>query len=548
MAGVLRTVSQFPPLTPNPSPAKGRGEQLRRGISLLEVLIAMFILSVGLLGLAALLPVGQSDIVAAGKSDRSSAAGRLAMRDLRARGILCVDNWMNHVDSLPTDSSNPAAGGKDDPFPEQYVGSNGVYAPGAPQQMWYDLDYDLNPGNCPQLPTPLDLGNAVCIDPLFVTRNALALSIQSGGPTPLPADWRGRAFPYFIDDPDNTILAAFSPTDLPPRMTRANLRAWRWTNAQFMPVVPAMTYPVAERIFMIQDDRLFDQPTDATIRSQPIFGLGKRLESAGDYSWMATIVPLPGSDTPLTALNPIYSRRRCEVSVAVFYKRNLVLPSTLANGSWPLADRVGAPPNERIVLADMLSGGIGWGGGDVRLRLPDMSGNPNPPVDRSDLPRVRPNTWIMLAGWTVEGASGSPPPIGASITFASAFMSQQVASNLSVTVPTPPGPYDSRYLLNPPLTTPVTKRAVFQWYRVITASAPTLNTNGPLGAPEWQVDVTLAGPDWNPVVSVGNPPTPVLQFQDVDGAGPPSSYAVLLENCIGVYTRTLEVNGTNGWQ
>ncbi len=513
----------------------------RSGISLLEVLIAMFILSVGLLGLAALLPVGQSDIVAAGKSDRSSAAGRLAMRDVRARGITCVDNWMNHVD-------DPTFAGNDDPFPSQYRDSNGQYVPGAPQQIWYDLDYNADPAQCPQLPTPLDLGNSVCVDPLFITRNLLTL--QQAGTPALPATWPGRAFPYFLTDPGDADVSTFALLPLPPpRMTRVNLRAWRWTNAQFAPAVPSMTYPLAERIFMIQDDRLFDQPTDATIRSQPIFGLGKRLESAGDYSWMATIVPLPGSDTLLTALNPIYSRRRCEVSVAVFYKRDLILPSTLPPGTWRAADRVGAPPAERVVLADMLSGGIGWGGGDVRLRLPTTTASATTPVERSDMPRVRPNTWILLAGWTIEGSSGSPPPIGASITYASACLSQQVANALSFPAP---GFYGASFPnqppLNPPLTAPVSRRAVFQWYRVVTANTPTLFTAG--GSSEWQVDVTLVGPDWNPVVSIGNPPTPAIQYVDVDGVAgsPPTSYAVLLENCIGVYTRTLEVNGTNGWQ
>lgn len=533
-AGVLRTPYKLP------SPTASR---LRSGISLLEVLIAMFILSVGLLGLAALLPVGQSDIVAAGKSDRSSAAGRLAMRDIRARGITCVDNWMNHQD------------GADDPFPAQYRDSgSGNYIPGAPQQLWYDLDYNADPAQCPQLPTPLDLGNSVCVDPLFITRNVVDLSLVTGSPTPLPQLWQGRAFPYFLDNSADADVSIFASLPLPPpRMTRVNLRAWRWTNAQFAPAVPAMTYPVAERIFMIQDDRLFEQPTDATIRSQPIFGLGKRLESAGDYSWMATIVPLPGSDTLVTALNPIYSRRRCEVSVAVFYKRNLNLPSTtLTPGAWSPTNRVGAPPSERVVLADMLSGGIGWGGGDVRLRLPTTTATASTPVEQSDMPRVRPNTWILLAGWTIEPSPGSPNlPIGSSLTYASACMSQQVANALSFPAP---GIYGASFPnqppLNPPLTTPVSRRAVFQWYRVITANTPTLFTAG--GSSEWQVDVTLAGPDWNPLPT--GPATP--QFWDVDDAdgpangptGPPTSYAVLLENCIGVYTRTLEVNGTNGWQ
>ncbi|MGE0535093.1 MAG: hypothetical protein AB7O68_08970 [Pirellulales bacterium] len=496
---------------------------LRTGISLLEVLIAMFILSVGLLGLAALLPVGQADIVDAAKSERSSAAGRLAMRDVRARGMLCVDNWMNHQD------------GADDPFPPTYADGSGNYIPGAPQQLWYDLDFTGDPNvQGPQLPTPLDLGNAVCIDPLFITRNAL-VAFQNG--MSLQQPWPGRAFPYFLMDASDVDMSVFASAPLPPpRMSRVNLRAWRWAAAQIAPAVPPMTYPMAERIFMIQDDRLFDQPGDATIRSQPVYGTARRQESAGDYTWMATIVPLPGSDTPYTALNPIYSRRRCEVSIAVFYKRDLILPSTL--GSWTVADRVGAPPTERVVLADMLSGGIGWGGGDVRLRLPGPTAAAGTPVDRSDMPRVRPNTWILLAGWTLEGASGSPPPVGASITFASACMSSQA----TISGFTPPGTYSPPIPLNPPLTAPLNRRAEFKWYRVVSAGEPTLFSAG--AASEWQVDVTLTGPDWNPFPT--GPATP--QFVDVDGAGPPTSYAILLENCIGVYTRTLEVNGTSGWE
>ena len=46
----------------------------RRGISLLEVLISIFIISVGLLGVASLIPAGKLRMVEANKSDRTGAA------------------------------------------------------------------------------------------------------------------------------------------------------------------------------------------------------------------------------------------------------------------------------------------------------------------------------------------------------------------------------------------------------------------------------------------------------------------------------------------
>ncbi|MFH1266447.1 MAG: prepilin-type N-terminal cleavage/methylation domain-containing protein, partial [Planctomycetota bacterium] len=81
------------PLTPNPSPRKrGEGGQAgdcpdsraakmglspsavpRRGVSLLEVLISIFVLSIGLLGVAAVIPVGGHEILQAVKADRAAA-------------------------------------------------------------------------------------------------------------------------------------------------------------------------------------------------------------------------------------------------------------------------------------------------------------------------------------------------------------------------------------------------------------------------------------------------------------------------------------------
>jgi len=67
------------------------GSFARRGVSLMEVLISVFVVSVGLLGLAAMFPIGTFAVIEAGKADRSGSYGRGQLRDLKIRGLLNYD-------------------------------------------------------------------------------------------------------------------------------------------------------------------------------------------------------------------------------------------------------------------------------------------------------------------------------------------------------------------------------------------------------------------------------------------------------------------------
>ena len=72
-------------LTPDPRPLNPGLSSLRRGVSLLEVLIAVFILTFGLLSVAMVIPAGRALMVEASKSDRSAACGRAALNDIQVR-------------------------------------------------------------------------------------------------------------------------------------------------------------------------------------------------------------------------------------------------------------------------------------------------------------------------------------------------------------------------------------------------------------------------------------------------------------------------------
>ncbi|NQT41016.1 MAG: prepilin-type N-terminal cleavage/methylation domain-containing protein, partial [Planctomycetes bacterium] len=72
-------------------PHRRRG---RQGMSLLEVLISIFVLSFGLMGVAALLPLGTFQVVEAGKADQAASCARAAFREVKARRMLDPDQWV----------------------------------------------------------------------------------------------------------------------------------------------------------------------------------------------------------------------------------------------------------------------------------------------------------------------------------------------------------------------------------------------------------------------------------------------------------------------
>jgi len=84
-----------------------RRQHTRGGVSLMEVLISVFVLAVGLLGMAALIPVGRLAMVETGKYDRSGSAGRAIMRSVQVRRMLDYTTWQPGVPNPTTNTTLP---------------------------------------------------------------------------------------------------------------------------------------------------------------------------------------------------------------------------------------------------------------------------------------------------------------------------------------------------------------------------------------------------------------------------------------------------------
>ena len=224
---------------PERSPAGKRG-----GFSLLEVLIAMFILTVGMLGIAAVVVIGNMSAMRALIADRTAVVGRDALSEVRVRDWLDPVRWV-------TVQGSPVVSSRDQPLP---------------------------------------VGESFCIDPLYI---AQINNGQGAVPNALSPDL--ARFPY---NPPGTAVS----------MQRITVNIAANPNAPANVQAILMNPQIWKRIVVSEDDLVFDPSrlsrprllfrtdTGAAVPLPPLpgdTGSGNPLyaDYQGMYSWMITVVP-----------------------------------------------------------------------------------------------------------------------------------------------------------------------------------------------------------------------------------------------------------------
>jgi len=281
----------------------------RRGVTLMEVLISIFVLSVGMLGVAALIPIGRHTLVEAGKADRAGACGRAAMRMVKNTRILEGNN------SARRDAT-----------------CYGWYTSGT------IYPYD-----------------SFCLDPLGYTRNGLSSNLR-----------RFPAATVNLNDTGNQFSMPRISLTLPGTNTAISLetaqRMFTWEDDRLFDI------PVENRQQRPRQMVLFDNdvvaPLPRLLATDPVIPGGSAAlaaESEGAYSWMATISPhywvISGVATP-TADQLLYN-----ISIVVFYRRNFNMPDP----------NDAAPSERVATVDSMNSLRVGVGGGRVRLNVAQRS-------------------------------------------------------------------------------------------------------------------------------------------------------------------------------
>jgi hypothetical protein len=470
------------------------------GVSLLEVLISIFVLSIGLLAVVAVLPVGLYAIREAAKSDRAAACGQAILSDVKVRGMINLNNWRDADGSVVYEWRPPAFGESDPPV-------------------------SVARGGFP-------LGESYAIDSLNLAVQASPNSRQ-----------RLQSFPYNIRR-----LDGFPGDDFPQLLPG---RIWRWTRMRRVTWSGIGLNPLlASRVFGWHDDLVIPVPADETQRPRQTFLTSSGSDDAegrafpfmagdggpvrnplhsqdsGDYSWMVTATPTAEvvdfvspndpSSFPERRFPYHYSENapHYTVSIIVFYKRDIPAPGDYTPGR-TLEDET---PSERQV--ELMFVGTGLGGGDVLLfTLHRNPADVSTPRDRSDYLDIKENEWMMVSGFHLH-------------TYSYELNDETRLS------PDPASPYYE----DPPTSTWVTV-GVHKWYRVVAAGetvSEDFNGNGVLdpgedlnnnSAIDWYREATLAGPDWNPEWAV-----------DLYGDGrKDKAFATLLSGAIGVYSTTVEL-------
>jgi hypothetical protein len=228
----------------------------------MEVLISMFVLAVGLLGVAALIPAGRHEIVEAAKLDNASMVGRAAFRDIQVRGYLNPTGWV-------MDPSTTAS---------------------------YSLVY--HPTTAPAKP--------------FTSYN-------SGGPQPESARYVGYVIdplgltlptlPFANVFPASALLA--NPMPAPPLIRIAPFAATTISGPQRYALFDSLCRSTFDQVLQPNAQNKDLPPTPRWFQPG---GTAARRMNDGNYSWIATIVSDP---TRLATTADV------TVSVAVFYKRDL---------------------------------------------------------------------------------------------------------------------------------------------------------------------------------------------------------------------------------
>jgi type II secretory pathway pseudopilin PulG len=462
----------------------------RQAITLLEVMISIMVMSIGLLGLASLIPVGRYQMVEALKLDSGTTLGRAAFRDILVRGAFRPENWLYCTSGTTTGTA--------------------VIGPAKPSSIApVSTAFQVSPASGPQYSPPFA---PLVLDPL-----GFANASQNGSAGDVTAM---QTFPYGLS------MFNDGPQGSAPRLSRITLRQFSSTSAACpfpytstgsSPLskytLTIMPYPAADRMFRSTDDLDFaipnrNDPTlkplqnwyNTTMISGTLGNPGAARMSLGAFSYLVTISPDLGealgspmlqSSSP-AAHQPTQGNaattRKFSVAVVAVYRRDLSPPTTLVNPS------PGSPPRgERMAWVDFATRN------DIRLRITTSGGY----TAAKQALGVKENEWIMVTG---------------------------KATN---------------YMFGNPFT-----QTIIQWYRVVSGSIEPKQLNGTT----WYRSLRVVGPDWNQgglAANVSGASQGI--FQDADGTGypdignPPTGFGTIIGGAVGVYEKTMILDGSSLW-
>jgi hypothetical protein len=477
-------LNAYPNHPPSPFPLPPS----RAALTLAEVLIAMGLMTLGLLGVAAVFPVGGFYMQSGDIADRGGAIAQAALEDAMIQGHLSPKNWVAIDVSALAATSFSRMSDMENLLPGKYA------------------SYYANPSMRPivgESPTAFRnriYGGAFVIDPIGMSRafeesvtNAIDSLIKLQATTSGLDSRVARRFPASRGiSYQSPYWSPWTPGPLNGAASAQQL----WPIRRIITTVPSagaatLQYnrlaTTAAKVYSSSDDLALSLPDSGDEPAQGLWeplpgGLPASRQARGEYSWIISVSPDSSAARDSLVASP--DAYPYEVSAVVFHKR-VVGPGNDA-----------ALNNERLVNARVVSSNPS--GGDLLLER---------------------RTLAEDAGLSGSAISTSP------------FENLRVGQYLMLT-----GPH--------PLSTSQQPRLVLNWYRVLSIEKEgSPNLNGEvvqLGASNSadRVLVSLRGPDW-PWQPAPNLTTPTHLSNDLRVG--------ILPGVVAVHTKTMRLESATEW-
>lgn len=484
----MLSVHPHPPTSHFPLPTS------RAALTLAEVLIAMGLMTLGLLGVAAVFPVGGFYMLSGDIADRGGAIAQAALEDAIVRGHLNPENWVTiDISAVATANFNSM------PLLEKSLPAKFATPAGAAVSGGSMSTYRNRIAGGAFVIDPIGMSRALEESSTDVFRRFAAGTVDSRVARRFPAS---RGISYRAPNWRHWTAGATNGSDLLQQM---------WPVKRVTTTVPSAAAaiqqynrlgPSAVKSFSAAEDLALtlpesgDEPAKGLWEQMP-GGLASVRQARGEYSWVISVSPSSFAARESLVATP--DAHPYEVSAVVFHKRIV--------GSGNDA----ALNNERLVKARIVSSTPN--GGDLLLERRQWTGSTSTIEDAN------------LAG----GAIATSP-----------FENLRVGQYIMLT-----GPH--------PLSTPtsVQPQLVLNWYRVLSIEKegrPNLNgevvqlgVNSTANPPTEKVLVSLRGPDWpwQPAGTGLNDPTSSLLSNDLRVG--------ILPGVVAVHTKTMRLESATEW-
>ncbi len=377
-----------------------RPNRFSAGLTVVEVLFAMVIILIGLLGIAAMIPFAGRQAEDSYKTTQALAAGESVLGLFNSSSIV-----RPRMDA-----------------PWLFIADQGGRSPIASLNEFYLNEFNSRKSAPNPAPvTPLDvarlqnqvIGMGFCIDPLFWGYQTTQVGLGNFAKT---------RFPFYNDlMPTSYDPLGSGPTFFTPRLRRVSL---------LDPSAPAgsprwLRLPAAIQLAtMSGGDLIQAQPevdrSSAPLRGEYVDGSGALIQSptsGTSVSWLATITPV--DETPVivpemlagaSASAPALVPENYNLGVVVFSKRDVrdlnLDPTTgiPATGIPPVSERIGflndAPPGTSL----------SWNSGafDIVIEADAQVDSLGAPILD---PRIKVGDWLMLSRSTSVEIEVSPPAV-----------------------------------------------------------------------------------------------------------------------------------------